>query len=830
MAAQKGTTVTVEGLFSNLPVRRRELERNIKREWGKVIGLLNQYACIKTGVKFTVSQQPTKGKRIALFSTKGNPTTRENIINIFGSKAMATLLAIDLVFDLHPTVSLATSQVLGHNYDACYQVRVRGHISRPSHGEGRQTPDRQMFYVNGRPCGLPQVAKVFNEVYKAYNSNQSPFILADVLLDTHLYDVNVSPDKRTILLHDQGQMLENLRQALMEKFEDQDFCIPTGQLLATTKPNLARNSTSSGPTSGLMSKGELESHDADPRLMLEDASRSGQEVRANGMPCEEQIITHSGEHFDALNGSNIHIQASSPRKGPTPTNIAEVNIAFPQKRIDPPDSNTGQVLSFSLGKNNVPLPPKSPSEDSVKSDQSQRFKSDDPLPGFTDVGALLREGHSFSQSHVGLVSRGEGSARDSRFTRRGKPHANIVIGSGTMMPPKPKVSVSDVARLGRASGTPFEGRLSQQFSAGRRLHDSDTQQPAVRRNPDSNDDEASENSVEPIIVKPDIGSVSSDFELGSASPADSDVFPDQDDQNDPGPAKIFVEKRAGTFATGIRSKGTTIQLTQHICTSEVSVSKLRSRWSRRLQAQFCGTRVQSGAVQSLDTPDAEQKLSLVISKGDFDTMRIVGQFNLGFIIAVRPSRCRSPDEVAEDDDLFIIDQHASDEKYNFERLQAETIVQSQMLVRKMKLELTALEEEIVMNNLDALEANGFRVEINGDDEAPTGSRCLLTALPLSRETTFSVTDLQELITLLGDPESTSGGVLPRPSRVRKMFAMRACRSSIMIGKALAIPQMERVVRHMGSLDKPWNCPHGRPTMRHLCGLQLWDDGGWRGDC
>ena len=57
-----------------------------------------------------------------------------------------------------------------------------------------------------------------------------------------------------------------------------------------------------------------------------------------------------------------------------------------------------------------------------------------------------------------------------------------------------------------------------------------------------------------------------------------------------------------------------------------------------------------------------------------------------------------------------------------------------------------------------------------------------------------------------------------------MFAMRACRSSIMVGKTLTMKQMERVVRHMGELDKPWNCPHGRPTMRHLFSMSGWN--GW----
>jgi len=32
---------------------------------------------------------------------------------------------------------------------------------------------------------------------------------------------------------------------------------------------------------------------------------------------------------------------------------------------------------------------------------------------------------------------------------------------------------------------------------------------------------------------------------------------------------------------------------------------------------------------------------------------------------------------------------------------------------------------------------------------------------------------------------------------------------------------------MGEIDKPWNCPHGRPTMRHLCELGAWDRLGWK---
>ena len=49
----------------------------------------------------------------------------------------------------------------------------------------------------------------------------------------------------------------------------------------------------------------------------------------------------------------------------------------------------------------------------------------------------------------------------------------------------------------------------------------------------------------------------------------------------------------------------------------------------------------------------------------------------------------------------------------------------------------------------------------------------------------------------------------------------------MIGKTLTHTQMGKVVRHLGELDKPWNCPHGRPTMRHLFKLGAWDEVAWK---
>ena len=60
----------------------------------------------------------------------------------------------------------------------------------------------------------------------------------------------------------------------------------------------------------------------------------------------------------------------------------------------------------------------------------------------------------------------------------------------------------------------------------------------------------------------------------------------------------------------------------------------------------------------------------------------------------------------------------------------------------------------------------------------------------------------------------------RPSKIAKMFASRACRSSIMIGTALNNSQMRQIVNNLGTMENPWCCPHGRPTMRFLHRMKL----------
>ena len=166
--------------------------------------------------------------------------------------------------------------------------------------------------------------------------------------------------------------------------------------------------------------------------------------------------------------------------------------------------------------------------------------------------------------------------------------------------------------------------------------------------------------------------------------------------------------------------------------------------------------VDAGVANTENDRKAVDALSRVIEKDDFATMDIVGQFNLGFIVVRRKKTAVSDDDddLNEMDDLFIVDQHAADEKYNFETLQSTTVIQSQKLLRRVfpfcwfvssyvdrrrqPLELTAADEMLAMENIEVLRQNGFEIEVDECASVGLGSRLHVAALPTSRSTVFDM--------------------------------------------------------------------------------------------
>ena len=73
-------TVHLQNLFSTLPVRHGEFQRNIKREYAKMMQVLQAYCVISTGVRISCFTIDEKGKKCLVLGTHGKSDIKENIM------------------------------------------------------------------------------------------------------------------------------------------------------------------------------------------------------------------------------------------------------------------------------------------------------------------------------------------------------------------------------------------------------------------------------------------------------------------------------------------------------------------------------------------------------------------------------------------------------------------------------------------------------------------------------------------------------------------------------------------------------------------------------
>ena len=223
-----GTTVTVRGIFKPLPVRHKELAKNARREYGKALAVLQAYALVSVDARMIVSHQVSgnskHAKRTTVLHTQGDLDggVLANVATVFGAKTARALVKVDV--DLPNGLGCS----------------LRGYVSMPGcafNGEktnsGRASGDRQFFYVNGRPVDLPRFSKTLNELYRSFcattSANNCPTAVLDFQMPTDAYDVNVTPDKRKVFLHDEDAVLRAARAAIEAVYAPSRYTYDVGR-------------------------------------------------------------------------------------------------------------------------------------------------------------------------------------------------------------------------------------------------------------------------------------------------------------------------------------------------------------------------------------------------------------------------------------------------------------------------------------------------------------------------------------------------------------------------------------------------------------------------
>ena len=165
-----------------------------------------------------------------------------------------------------------------------------------------------------------------------------------------------------------------------------------------------------------------------------------------------------------------------------------------------------------------------------------------------------------------------------------------------------------------------------------------------------------------------------------------------------------------------------------------------------------------------------------------------------------------------EDKFFIIDQHAAHEKVYYERFVKrfrEQTVESQYLSPPLIVSLNLQEESLLKANRKYFQDFGFEIEPFG------GKEYCINAVPanlygLEEEELF----LEMLDNLASEKDKDPLGIFA--SRLATM----ACKAAVKGNHQMSNQEADALIDELLTLDNPYHCPHGRPTIISMTKTEL----------
>ncbi|MCO8253999.1 DNA mismatch repair endonuclease MutL [Haladaptatus sp. AB618] len=181
------------------------------------------------------------------------------------------------------------------------------------------------------------------------------------------------------------------------------------------------------------------------------------------------------------------------------------------------------------------------------------------------------------------------------------------------------------------------------------------------------------------------------------------------------------------------------------------------------------------------------------------SMRILGQLHDTYVVA------------ETGDGLVLIDQHAADERVNYERLCREFAGEttSQVLASSVELELTAAEAALFEEYQEALARLGFHAALVDDRTVE------VTTVPAVFEKTLSPELLRDVLNEFISTESDEREGNSAEAVADELISDLACYPSITGNTSLREGDVVSLLAALDECDNPYACPHGRPVVIEL---------------
>lgn len=168
--------------------------------------------------------------------------------------------------------------------------------------------------------------------------------------------------------------------------------------------------------------------------------------------------------------------------------------------------------------------------------------------------------------------------------------------------------------------------------------------------------------------------------------------------------------------------------------------------------------------------------------------------------------------VQMEDKLYIIDQHAAHEKVLYERIVKEMKnrkVTSQLLSPPLIISLNLQECDKLNTYMHVFTSLGFEIEVFG------GQEYSIRAVP---QNLYGLTQEDFFIEILDQLEETP--IAKAPDVLSDRMATMACKAAVKGNQKLSSQEAIALIDELLTLDNPYNCPHGRPTIISMTKYEL----------
>lgn len=191
----KGTTITVENLFFNTPVRYKFLKKDFT-EAGYIEDAVTRIALVNPNIGIRLI---SSGKTI--IQTTGNGDSKSVIYNIYGKDIAENILNVDYTYD---------------------DIRITGVVGKPV--IARSNRANQLFFVNKRFIKDKALTSSAEQAFKGMLTiGKYGFLILNIEIDPHKVDVNVHPAKLEVRFEEESKVFKAVYHAIKETLLQSDL-------------------------------------------------------------------------------------------------------------------------------------------------------------------------------------------------------------------------------------------------------------------------------------------------------------------------------------------------------------------------------------------------------------------------------------------------------------------------------------------------------------------------------------------------------------------------------------------------------------------------------